>query len=192
MKSEHQRQYMKEYYRKNKEKILKYRKKYWKSYYQKNRFKIRPKTREVELRYCVRCNNPFLSKHPHKKTCSIKCSKELRIKGNKHRLKIWCAKNPKRKKQYYKKHRENLRIQLNLAIGNKCFICNSKTNLNYHEIHGKKHVARFSQILKNKENFICLCSKCHRKIHAYMRFYKLSKKEKMKIKEILNSAQNNF
>jgi len=53
-----------------------------------------------------------------------------------------------------------------------CLICDSKKNLQYHEIHGKKH--RYGgyakgYVFKNPNDFIVLCCKCHRGLHSLMR-----------------------
>jgi len=59
-----------------------------------------------------------------------------------------------------------------------CIICDSHKNLDFHEIHGKKHpkspIRKYEYMLKHKKDFLPLCSRHHYLIH---RIAKRIKKE---------------
>jgi hypothetical protein len=50
-------------------------------------------------------------------------------------------------------------------IGKSCLICNSRSKLTFHEIHGKKHEETHLFVLIHKEDFVTLCKRCHLSLH---------------------------
>lgn len=157
-------QYSKEYYRKHRKEILERAKlwgkqyrathrdklqKYFKNYHEKNR----ERKRQYHKEWYKRSRRKVLQYQ--KDYCSSPEVKEKRRKYSRDRY------------NYYKQKVRNV-------LGTKCAICGregieqnklGKPFICYHEIHGKPHRCDFEYILKHKEDFICLCWKCHRIIH---------------------------
>lgn len=138
---------------------------------------LKRKAFQNNLRYCVRCNKPFL-RETGEFTCSKKCSIELH--------KQICHKRNVLGKYHYdifRKQFHNEKVKMRKEIGDKCIICGSKMNLVFHEIHGKKHSCNFtySNKIENKKdlNFVCLCNNHHTALHF------LSKTEKTNWKKFL-------
>lgn len=50
-------------------------------------------------------------------------------------------------------------------VGKNCLLCSSRSNLVFHEIHGKRHEDYFPYILKHKEDFVTMCKRCHLSLH---------------------------
>jgi hypothetical protein len=99
------------------------------------------------------------------------------------RDKKWHQKNREYLKLYLRKYRkehpnlywkyieserktyERVRKKINDLLGSKCKICGSTCNLVCHEIHGKRHSTNANYILIHIEDFVRLCSQCHRMVH---------------------------
>lgn len=130
------RKYDKQYYIKNRERILKRQAEYRK----RNREKLRQKAKEYYLKHKEEC---IARSHRSKK------SREW-IKTEKGKLFL---------RRYYLEHKEEWRIrsltQYYLAKTKKqCIICGSRENLEFHHLS-----------YDNPMNVIVLCRSCHRKLH---------------------------
>jgi len=59
----------------------------------------------------------------------------------------------------------DLKAKTRRILGTECKLCDSRKNLVYHEVHGKRHPINYHYILSNKKDFVCLCVRCHLFIH---------------------------
>jgi len=151
-------------------------------------------------RICRECGKEFLAKSANQLTCSEKCKKTYWNKYSAKWKKMKRDKNPEvrkkenqRSKDYYwknkdrilirerkrhKEKREKLRKLAKQIIGDRCIICNRiPRKILFHEIHSKKHQSGYHFILQHPEDFVPMCTSCHRGLHVYYK-YKL-KMEKM-------------
>jgi len=143
---------------------------------------------KTELRFCVRCNLPFMTNVPLKNTCSQECHREVERKlghlkckeygknyRNCHRKKYNIARLKKSKKTWQK---------IMDITGDKCIACGKqkpipqylsgqKRRISFHEIHGKKHKDNPWYILKHLEDFVPLCQSCHTSLHKVAKSKKL-------------------
>jgi predicted HNH restriction endonuclease len=91
-----------------------------------------------------------------------------------------------RRKKYYQQHRKERllrhkelssikKAKIIQLIGDRCKTCGRMDNVEYHEIHGKIHTTSYWYILNHVEDFIPLCSLCHRTLHRVLKYEKLQK-----------------
>jgi len=126
--------------------------------------------------------------------------KERYLKNRKRRLeqmKTYREEHKEERKRYLKKNREHFkayakernkslsketqkkRKEIFELLGGKCFICSFEKieRLRFHKKDNKshpKHPNHFDLILKNPEDWVALCSFCHRHVHWCMEFLKMS------------------
>jgi len=126
--------------------------------------------------------------------------REKNPEGNKN----WRKQNKERFRQYMKEYYKKVkgkrktkrvehRTKLLKLIGNKCYLCNSTSQLQFHEIHGKKHPRNFESlsyihyVMKHKEDFVTLCRKCHFAIHKIAKL--LTRKNSAKVIELIRKLE---
>lgn len=84
-----------------------------------------------------------------------------------------------------KKKREQIIEKILQQFGRTCFICGTDVKVKYkfafHEISGRKH--KNAEYLKNPENFVLLCKRCHLGVHFCMELLSLSWKEILELRE---------
>lgn len=102
-----------------------------------------------------------------RKFCSTKCYKLHRKeymrkhhRDNRERVK-------KHRKKYEKKRHTKSRVKLLVLIGDKCIICNTKYNIEFHEKYFREYNrgSRNLYKLKNYKDFIPMCSRHHKILH---------------------------
>ena len=78
-------------------------------------------------------------------------------------------------KKYDKEWKEKQKSKALVALGNECIFCKSKKDLCCHNIFGRKHGNGFiySIVLKNPDEYIRLCHRCHIGIHFCMKHLSL-------------------
>lgn len=73
---------------------------------------------------------------------------------------------------WQRNYRRNNRERAFTLLGSRCCFCPqfNKKALVFHEIHGKPHITNdaFRTVLRNPENFVVLCKKCHTGVHFCM------------------------
>jgi len=71
-------------------------------------------------------------------------------------------------KKYFQTKGKKLRSILLMLIGSECLFCGSTEGLQFHEIHGKKHLTGingFYYYLDHLTDFIPICHSHHKRIH---------------------------
>lgn len=95
--------------------------------------------------------------------------------------------NPLRREYLKRKDKERKEL-IRKILGVKCVICgiekSDKVRVYYHEIHGKKHSTKPYYVLKNINDFVCLCYHCHMSVHWCMRYLDMNWREIKKQLEI--------
>ncbi len=119
----------------------------------------------------------------------------------KHRIqtKKWKQRNPEeakaQKRRWWtrtsEKHKEKNRVtriqeraEALKLFGTTCVLCNKNPvkRVQIHEIHGKRHPRRLKYYLEYKEDFVCLCYRCHRMVHRMMKVFGFSWKDILSFK----------
>jgi len=79
-------------------------------------------------------------------------------------------------REYQRKFKKRQNEKIKKILGDNCFFCGfkPKRRISAHEIHGNKHSETSSYILNHIEDFVPLCSYCHRAVHFCMNFLDLS------------------
>lgn len=130
---------------------------------------------------CNKCNqlkpeSKFYKRNTKERKFSYWCKECQREYHQKHKKEI----NERRRERYknMKKKREKKKNKILRLIGNKCVNCESKTNLCFHEVHGKDHprsssyFAKLNYIIQHYKDFAPLCRSCHNHLHILIRFCK--------------------
>jgi predicted HNH restriction endonuclease len=85
------------------------------------------------------------------------------------------------------------------VLGNFCVLCGSKNHIHYHEIHGNSHYSHtltrkeVNYRLKHKDDFVCLCRRCHLNLHRVARFFEDTNTELLSslLKSLISSQPKN-
>lgn len=85
------------------------------------------------------------------------------------------------RKTWLKRNRDwkiRKRKKLIERLGSKCFFCGSKTRLHFHRKSGKgEHDRSVCFIAQHITEFVLICSRHHRAVHAIMDFFKMTWEE---------------
>jgi 5-methylcytosine-specific restriction endonuclease McrA len=79
------------------------------------------------------------------------------------RSKLWAKNNPDARREAKEKCRIKTLLHAFELIGKKCAECGSTQNLQFHEIHNKRHPENPWYYVKHFKDFITLCNGCHQK-----------------------------
>lgn len=141
------------------------------------------------MKFCTKCQRNLELVEFWKDKSSKDGYQRYCIECNKKRHKEWSTNNPRNRKEYIKKWREqnisklkvlskNRNIEFrdflnNIKITLGCQICNEKdfNCLDFHHIDGKDYNIRHKQgsykmVLRELKKCCVLCANCHRKVHA--------------------------
>ena len=132
---------------------------------------------------CLYCDNEFdKPRGSKKKYCSKRCctyaSMKRTLTPEKRKINndLYKKRHPNYQKEWRKKNRiyyntsrlkqeKKYREECEKLIGDKCIICES-SDVDFHEIHGKKHICSPCWIRHHSEDFIPLCGKHHKTLHG--------------------------
>lgn len=134
------------------------RKEYFREYYR------RPKVRERHNKYMKKwrkLNPPTIEqREKHIQYC-----------------REYSRKNREKLRQKEREKKEKLWVGIKKEFKMECTLCNAIDRdmryICFHEIHGRKHpkggISKLRYILEHKQDFTCLCFRCHRAIHILAR-----------------------